>query len=329
MDWSKGFSASYYMAVIDKRTWNDTSRLKIKGGKVSRSGTGLRQSADIDCPDYELGTEKWIRVWFDTEQNGSAEHVALFTGLACAPAKDSGNIPLECYSVLKPADDVMLQRAWYVAAGMNGAETAASMLRDATPAPVVVEGVSPNLQQAIIAGDGETVLSMVDKILDAIGWQIQISGTGKITIRETPSKATVVFGKDYDVLETEIKIEQDWFDCPNVFRAISDDMTAVARDDSETSPLSTVVRGREVWMEETNCDMNDSETIEEYSVRRLKEEQQRAVKITYGRRFHPDVYTGDIIRLNYPEHDLQGEYRVNAQTIDLEYGASTAEEVSA
>lgn len=333
MDWSKGFSASYYMAIIDKRTWNDASRREITGGSISRSGSGLRQSADIDCPGYEPGTEQWIRVWLDVRQNGAAEHVAVFTGLACSPSiKRDGNIkeiPLECYSVLKPADDVMLQRGWYIAAGMNGAQMAASMLQEVIPAPVMVEGSSPAIQQAIIAEDGETVLSMVDKILDAIGWQLRIDGMGTVTLREISDEPVATFGTDYDIIETEIQIEQDWFDCPNVFRAVSDDMTAIARDDSESSPLSTVTRGREIWMEETNCDMNDGESIEEYSIRRLKEEQQKSTRITYNRRFHPDVMTGDMIRLNYPAQELQGNYRVSDQTIQLEHGARTEEEVCA
>lgn len=333
MDWSKGFSASYYMAIIDKRTWNDASRREITGGSISRSGSGLRQSADIDCPGYEPGTEQWIRVWLDVRQNGAAEHVAVFTGLACSPSiKRDGNIkeiPLECYSVLKPADDVMLQRGWYIAAGMNGAQMAASMLQEVIPAPVIVEGSSPALQQAIIAEDGETVLSMVDKILDAIGWQLHIDGMGTVTLREISDEPVATFGTDYDIVETEIQIEQDWFDCPNVFRAVSDDMTAIARDDSESSPLSTVTRGREIWMEETNCDMNDGESIEEYSIRRLREEQQKSTRITYNRRFHPDVTTGDMIRLNYPAQELQGNYRVSDQTIQLEHGARTEEEVCA
>lgn len=333
MDWSKGFSASYYMAIIDKRTWNDASRREITGGSISRSGSGLRQSADIDCPGYEPGTEQWIRVWLDVRQNGAAEHVAVFTGLACSPSiKRDGNIkeiPLECYSVLKPADDVMLQRGWYIAAGMNGAQMAASMLQEVIPAPVIVEGSSPALQQAIIAEDGETVLSMVDKILGAIGWQLRIDGMGTVTLREISDEPVATFGTDYDIVETEIQIEQDWFDCPNVFRAVSDDMTAIARDDSESSPLSTVTRGREIWMEETNCDMNDGESIEEYSIRRLKEEQQKSTRITYNRRFHPDVMTGDMIRLNYPAQKLQGNYRVSDQTIQLEHGARTEEEVCA
>lgn len=333
MDWSKGFSASYYMATIDTRTWNDASRLNITGGSISRSETGLRQSADIDCPQYETGSERWIRIWLDVRQNGAADHVALFTGLACSPSvRLDGNIkehPLECYSVLKPADDTMLQRGWYAPAEMNGAQLVQSMLKSATPAPVEVIGQSPALKQAIIAEDGETVLTMVDKILDAVGWRIRIDGRGAIYICESPKEVSAEFGKDFDVIETEVEIEQDWFECPNVFRAVSDDMTAVARDDSESSILSTVSRGREIWMEETNCDLNDGESIEEYALRRLKEEQERSVRVSYNRRFHPDVNVGDLIKLSYPAQDLQGTYRVSEQTIALEYGAQTAEEVIA
>ena len=333
MDWSKGFSASYYMAIVDRRTWNDASRRGITGGSISRSGTGLRQSADVDCPDYGTGSEAWVRIWLDARQNGTAEHVALFTGLACAPSvRIDGNVrehPLECYSVLKPADDVMLQRGWYAPAEINGAEMAKNMLQEVTPAPVRVIGEAPSLRQAIIAEDGETVLSMVEKILEAIGWQLVIDGMGVIFIRETPREVSADFGKEYDVIETEIEIEQDWFELPNVFRAVSDDMTAVARDDSDESILSTGSRGREIWMEETNCDLNDGESIAEYARRRLKEEQERATTISYNRRFHPDVNVGDMVRLSYPAQDLQGVYRVTEQTIEIEYGARTAEEVSA
>ena len=106
-------------------------------------------------------------------------------------------------------------------------------------------------------------------------------------------------------------------------------MTAVARDDSEVSALSTVVRGREVWMEETNCDMNDGESIEEYALRRLKEEQARSTAISYSRRFLPDIGPGDLIKLNYPAQSLQGVYKISEQTIELGYGAKMTEEVNA
>ena len=82
-------------------------------------------------------------------------------------------------------------------------------------------------------------------------------------------------------------------------------------------------------MEETNCDMNDGESIEEYALRRLKEEQARSTAISYSRRFLPDIGPGDLIKLNYPAQSLQGVYKISEQTIELGYGAKMTEEVNA
>ena len=129
------------------------------------------------------------------------------------------------------------------------------------------------------------------------------------------------------MIEPSIAVEYDWYSCPNVFRAVQDDLSAVARDDDPDSPLSTVSRGREIWAEETSCDFNTGESIAEYAVRRLKELQSIAVTASYERRYHPDVLAGDVIRLRYPAQGLDGLYKVTSQSIELGYGAKTSEEV--
>ena len=48
MDWSKGFSATYYMSIVDPVTWRDVDRIEIKGGEISRSESELVESADVD-----------------------------------------------------------------------------------------------------------------------------------------------------------------------------------------------------------------------------------------------------------------------------------------
>jgi hypothetical protein len=80
-------------------------------------------------------------------------------------------------------------------------------------------------------------------------------------------------------------------------------------------------------MQESNCDLSDGESIEEYAMRRLKEEQAKEVKVSYYRRYNPAVNVGDMVRLSYPEQGLQGLYKVEEQTITLEYGARVDEEV--
>ena len=331
MDWSKGYTSEFYAYIIDPGTWRETTRLQITGGSVNKGIEGLRESADIDIPKYDPGVEKWLRVYMDVRQGGSSAHVPIFTGLATSPEQEwTGYIKegsLECYSVLKPADDILLERGYYTPAGANGARMITELL-SVCPAPVEVNGTSPSMQDALIAEDGETALSMAEKILTAINWRIRIHGDGTIELAPEDRDPRVRFSPlDNDVIEPSIKTTRDLYGCPNVLRVISGDLTAIARDDSPDSPLSTVVRGREVWAEESDVALSTGESVSEYATRRLPELQQVATTATYTRRFDPNVTAGDRIRLNYPEQGLQGIFRATSQKIELGYCADTEEEV--
>ena len=101
----------------------------------------------------------------------------------------------------------------------------------------------------------------------------------------------------------------------------------IARDDSPNSRFSTVSRGREVWMEDSSCKLNDGETVADYALRRLKEEQQVLLTASYNRRYHPDIRVSDMVELRYSGHGLAGTFEVISQSIDLGYAASTKEGV--
>lgn len=331
MDWNLGFTAQYYAHFVDRDTWRDLDRLDITGGSVKRQTNGLRASATMDCVNYDQG-ERWVRIYLDAKQNDTAVHEPLFTGLATSPGDDIDGTYItngvECYSVLKPAEDILLERGWYAPAGSNGAALIASLLA-VSPAPVSVGEGAPALAEAIIAEDGESNLSMSEKILTAIDWRIRLAGDGTIELAPKATEAVASYDPlENDAIEPSISVDFDWYSCPNIFRAISGDLVGIARDDSLTSPLSTVNRGREVWMEESSCDMNAGETVAEYAMRRLKEEQQKATTASYTRRFNPDIMPGDIVTLNYPAQGLVGNYYVENQSIALGYGAATAEDVS-
>lgn len=332
MDWTKGYSSNYYIKTVDSATWRDLETIRITGGSIKKEREGLRESAEVKCTEYD-GTESWIRVYLDANQGGSYAHEALFTGLATSPKWDIDgrrrSAELECYSVLKPAEDILLPRGWYVSAGANGAEAVRSLL-SASPAPVTIADGAPALTNSIIAEDEETNLSMADKILEAINWRLRISGDGTISIEPYDVSADVDLDPlENDVIETKISVENDWFSCPNVFRAIDEDMTGIARDDDPASPLSTINRGREIWMQEDNCDLAEDESIAEYARRMLKDAQRVSQTVSYDRRYLPDVLPGDLIMLRYPEQGVDGLYMVESQDIELGHGATTSEEVTA
>lgn len=331
MNWNNGFSATYYAYVLDRASWRELKRLQITGGSIKHDTDGLRESADVDCVGYREEKEQWIRIYLDARQNGATAHVPVFTGLASSPSREIDGVyetsTLQCYSVLKPAADVLLDRGYYVLRGSNGAEVVRSLL-SVSPAPVVVTGSASTLQENIIAEDGETRLSLADKILAAINWRMSIDGDGTIRIGPRPLKATVVFDPlENDCIEPQISVERDWYECPNVFRATFGDLTAVARDDDPNSDLSTVTRGREIWAEESSAQIGSGESVAEYARRRLTELQSVALSASYDRRYRPDVAVGDLIRLHYPRQGLDGVFRVESQSIELGYGARTSEEV--
>lgn len=331
MDWSKGYSASYHITVVDPTTWRDTQKIEITDGTIKKENDKLMESADITCLNYPRNVEQWVRIWLDARQGDSSQHIPLFTGLAVSPDVEINGLvetnPVECYSVLKPAEDVLLERGWYAPSGFTGSSLVKQLL-GVSAAPIIEDDFSPSLENAIISEDGETRLSMAQKILKAINWRLKINGDGTIHICAKPEKPVAVFDSlEMDIIKPQIKLSYDWYDCPNVFRAVEEDMTGIARDDSEDSPLSTVNRGREIWAEEINCNLNDGETVGEYALRRLKEEQEKETKVSYERRFVPDVVPTDVVNLHLPAQKIDGNYVITSQSITLGYGASVSEEV--
>lgn len=326
MDWSKGYSATYYAARVDPVTWQDVERFEITGGTVKRGSDALRESADIKCVGHQIEVEQWVRVYMDTRQNGDAGHTAIFTGVASTPDltrdKSRPETDLACYSVLKPVDDILLPRGWYASAGRQGGEVLKELL-SATPAPVVIAESSPRLTESIIAEDGETRLTMVDRVLEAIDWRIRIDGDGTVEVVPKPLAPVVAFDPiENDVIEPGVEITADWYACPNVFMAVADDLTGVARDESD-GPLSVKGRGREIWAYEGSADLASNESIGQYAMRKLKELQQVAKEVSYSRRYFPNVVPTDAVRMHYA--DVEGVFTIESQSIELSYNGRTAE----
>ena len=336
MDWSRGYSASYYLSVVDPDTWLDNGeRIEIISGSIRRTISDLLESASIKTTDYFINREEWVRVYMtakQSKQSNGSDRVALFTGLASAPSRDfNGRLEtntLSCYSVLAPADDVLLPRGWYAPYDADAVLLVKDLLKT-TKAPVDIDETDPPyLKQAIIAEGGETHLTMVNKILQSINWRIKIGGDGVIHIAPpAESESLVIDTLNYDIAEPSITVERDWHDCPNVFRAVMNGSFAIARDEDEDSPYSIQNRGREIWVEEQNQVLNDKETLSEYAERRLKELQQVETIVTYDRRYVPEVLPTDVVRLNFAAQGVTGTFLITSQTVDLGGSPKTSEEV--
>lgn len=330
IDWSKGYTATYYATTVDPTTWCDDLPFDITGGSISREETDLRHSADIKTVNVELLGEQLIRIYMTVRQGDEVDRVALFTGLATSPSVDIEgmvrNNTFQCYSVLKPASDVLLKRGWFASVDMN-CKRLLEELTSVLDAPVDISNSDAKLTDYLIAESNESHLTMIDKLLDLMNWRLDISGDGSIKIGPYPEKEAARFdSKAYDILEPSLSVERDWYSCPNVLRAVTDYDEYIEYDYSD-NPWSITKRGREVWAEDTNCDLTDGESLEFYAKRKLKELQEVSEKVSYTRAFNPAVHVDDIVHLNYPAQNISGLYLVTSQSIDIGYGARTSEEV--
>lgn len=331
MNWDKGFSARYRAFFVDPITWRDLNEIDIIDGSISRNEDGLRESANVSVLNYDMETENWIRIYLDARQSSASYYGPLFTGIISAPSTDvDGNLKknsLSCYSVLKPANDILLPKGWYAPFGSNVEDILRSLLGVVAGIPIEIEQNMGSLTQTIIAEGGETNLSMAEKILYYVGWNMNISGNGTIMITPPSAISKIIIGAsddNLDMLETSLKIEDDWFSCPNVFRAVIGDFSAIARDDDPNSKLSTISRMREIWYEESDCQLIN-ENLQQYAERRLAEEQQNHISVSYTRRYYPDINVSDVITINYPGQGINGDFYISSQTIDLGYGAAVSE----
>lgn len=330
MNYGAGYTATYYGVYVDPLSWTETERVELTAGSIKRQDKDIRQTADLTVTEFQPDKERWLRVYLDARQGEDITHEALFTGIAATPKKDINGqtvtMPLACYSVLKPCEDIKLQRGYYIPAGENAARALRKLL-EVTPAPLDIAEDAPEITEHIIAESGESNLTMIDRVLNAIGWRLYITGDGTVHAGPPPQETAESFSPTgLDIVEKTLTITRDWFNCPNVFRATAGDATATAIDDDPKSPLSTVSRGREIIMAEDSVTLADNEGIVEYAVRRLREEQKTVESADYSRRYIPGLNIGDLVRLDYDEID--GQYRIEEQTINLTYGGQTAERVT-
>lgn len=331
MKWDVGYSASFYMTEVDPVTWKDKGRIEITNGSINRQTTGLRQSADVTCIDYSQNEERWVRIYLDAKQADTGAHEALFTGLAVSPDRDIKGFwyenKVQCYSVLKPADDVIITRGWFASTAVSCSRIIKDLLSPIF-APVEFEDTETPLSNPIVAQAGETNLTMVERLLTAMNWNMNITGDGRVIIGEYPAESSMVFDAiNFDVIENAVTVNKDWYSCPNVFMASNNFTSAIAKDEDDASPLSIQNRGREIWMYEDGVVINQGESMETYAKRRLKEEQDYLTTVSYDRRYVPGIYPNDIITLYYPAQELSGDFLITSQKIDLGYSARTSESI--
>lgn len=327
MDWSKSYTSIWRVFKVDRRTWADGEALpKVDSVSISRTADGrVLESGSMELAgEFETG---YYRIVMTANQGGTMERVDVATMLFEVNGRevDFGRTvhSVDGYSVLYPASTTALTIGEYAPKGVDGAQYAADLLRNAINAPVEVEG-GFTLNEHVVHELGSSVIDAVWAVLDAGGYVIQIDGRGVVHIRPKPIEPSLILNNSsMSMLTNGINISADIGEIPNRYIVIDDAKVAIATNDSPESIVSTVNRGFFVDIVDTSPLPINGKTLEEYAYDRLKSMSVLKDERTYTREYAPDVYLYSLVRASI--NGLQGDMRVTSQSIDCGNGITVNE----
>lgn len=332
MDWTKGYSARWRVYEVDTDTWADGGTVEgVSEVEVDRTGTGdapLLESGKITADNAD-GGERYLRVVMDAEQAGARERVDIAT-LLCASIAGTADygaerVELTGRSVLYPASVRLLTAGTYAPAGANGAQWCASMLRESVQAPVEVEG-GFTLDTNVVFDIGTSYLECVWQVLDAGGYCLQISGRGVVSVRPLPTDPVLMLDSaGASLLQPQIKYDLDWSEVPNRYTAVDGSEVATVENSDPASPASVAARGYVHDVVDKSPTRVNGETLTAYAARRLEEESVIPDRRTYNREFWPEVRPYDVVRGTLASVELDGDLRIEEQTLKCGLGIVVTE----
>lgn len=339
MIFEDGYRSLWIVRKVNEDTWADSDAVSgIDSISISRSCMD-------SYPLLETGTltlTKGIRESFETgyyriemlaSQNGYGDELVSVATLLLEHS--SGHVDkgydaasITGYSVLKPLADRMVQVGTYAPKGSNGAEYAASLIRQHGKCPVVVNG-SFTLNNHVVFHNGQSYLECVWNVLDAAGWCMRIDGTGKVTISEKPAEPALKITPTNGLrkLVPGIDYERGLDDVPNAYIVVYGDKVIEVVNDDPSSPVSTVAKKRRIDYVDTSPTPINGESMHQYAKRRLKEMSKIVMQYKYDREFEIGAVPFDLVQASIPEYGMMGSLRILSQGLTLDKGITVSETV--
>ena len=333
MDWTGGYSAGWDVFTVDQETWADSGIVpNVMSVGISRDGTDsvpLLETGTMETDSAGPFDWSWCRIYMVASQNGSereAMATLLFERGSTHTEAQSPTCSLTGYSVLKPAADRKLARGMFAAAGIDGAAYAARLLRECTPAPVIVEG-SFTLVDDLVFDLGASYLDAAWQLVNAAGWCMQIDGYGRVYIRQKPDEPELELDRAHaSLLIPGVDMTLDISDVPNRYIAVEDRQTAVAENDDPARIASHASRGRWVDFVDASPVRVDGEPLQRYAERKLSEKSIVLRSFKYSREYWPGVVPFSVVRGTLPDHGIEGTLRVLKQRLSCGEGVTIDEE---
>ena len=333
LDWQRSYSSAWRVYRVNPQTWADAERVDgIDSITVTRDATG-------DAPLMESGTvtatnaaipRGYYRVAMVATQNGATERVDVATlELVRGKGKVDHGVPTDSVtarSVLYPASTLELSPSQYAPAGSDGAEYAARLLRLNCVAPVEVVGDGFPLADNVVPSEGESALSVAWRVCDAGGHVIRITGGGTIRVMPRPTEPAITLdGASASLLLPSVDYGDAYDGVPNRFTVREGANRVTVTNEDEGSPTSYQQVGYWIDASEKNPTRIGGETLDAYARRRLAELSVVRMERTYKRKWWPDVYPLDVVRASLASVRLDGDMRVERQSLACGAGITVTE----
>lgn len=333
LDWQRSYSSAWRVYRVNVETWADGDRVDgIDSITVTRDATGtapLMESGTVTVTNAEI-PRGWYRIAMVAEQDGTRERVDVATlELVCGKGKVDHGVPTDSVtarSVLYPASVLELSPSQYAPAGSDGAEYAARLLRLNCVAPVEVVGEGFPLAGNVVPKDGESALSVAWRVCDAGGHVIRITGSGTIRVMPRPTTpALELDGAGASLLLPSVDYGDAYDGVPNRLTVTEGTNRVTVTNEDAASPTSRQSVGYWIDKSEKNPTRVGGETLDAYARRRLAELSTVRMERTYKRKWWPEVYPLDVVRASLASVRLDGDLRIERQSLECGAGITVTE----
>ena len=330
MDWKQGYTSTIRLYLVNQSTWGDGDEID---GLVSASVTKDNESSLIEDASISLDKNSlngYVRLVLEAKNSSEMAREPLGTFLVTSPKRSINSklttINLECYSVLKPAEDKELPPGWYFPEGGDPIAGAFELLADTLKCPVEPAESDIRTDEPKIAESNETALSMAQYLLKDTDHYIAIDGRGRVSIKKKKDDIVSIFDTyENDILMPEITDESDIFEIPNILR-VSDSggnyETIYNYDVNSDTSIEKL--GWEKWASE-QVTLDYGETLLSKGAERMEEISKSVRKINYKREFDPNVKVNDVALYLLPQQGIIGTFRVISQSYEIGNGVTVNE----
>ena len=341
-DWTKSMQQTYEHYIVDPATWGDMERLDtIESCTITRDAeTDTLGSASLKCMDDQ--SDKYIRTYLITIQNGLRERFPLGTHIYQSPSSTYDghrrSSDQDGYTPLIELKEKVPPLGYAILKGQNILDLASRLVEENVRAPVVYGESDDTLIENFVSDINDNWLTFTKDLIANAKHGYDIDEMGRILFSRNQELSSLqsrwIFTDDNSsILYPEITLKRDLYGVPNVVEVIyspanSAPLVSRAVNNDPASEVSTVSRGREVVYRESDPDVAEGLTqlqLDEYAKNLLKEMSSLEYEISYSHGYCP-VRVGDCVTLNYRSAGIDMvNAKVTRQVIKCESGCPVEE----